>query len=1396
MTSATNDRRFLARRRVWEAVRGRGTGAEALEGRVLLANIYVDGDWTGLHSGASWDTALTDLQEALGLAKEGDRILVAGGTYKPTSTTDRSISFVLRDGVSILGGFAGAGAADPDARDTVRHATILSGEVSDAPGERYATETIYDDLGDGSARWGRGWGYNGRNNGNSVHVVTGYGVGRTAVLDGVTITGGRADVIESPGFRGGGMYLWAASPTLINVTFSDNVAISHGGGLAAYGNSSPVLRDCTFTQNRNCAVVLACSAATMTGVTFYENNGTIENYRSTTTLDRCTFTRNIGLIDSVAGSLTITNSVFQANAGAVGNSSGQMRIENSIFAGNTGDLGSVISNDGDATITNSTLYSNHGLSSESSQIHSSGPLVITNSLIWGDGAPFSRSTLFFNTVQASYSNIRGGFPGAGNIDVEPRVVRAPWTGADGAFAPIRYGNDDPPSSPFMDGDDYGDLRLRPDSPLLNAGSNAAVPGGMAVDLDGRPRIQGGTVAIGAYETPTAAPAARTLYVDQNAPAGGSGSSWADAFTHPQQAIEAARDGDTILVADGVYRTSSTDQRDESFSLRNNVRMLGGYAGYGAANPNARDIAVYRTTLSGEIGTSAVADNALNVVLAYGVETSTVLDGFTITGGFAHSGATDFLPMQRDYGSGAGVYVLFADPVLRNLTIADNVCDVKGAGMYVYRGSPAISNITFSGHYAVFSHINEPERAEGSGATLYIEEADVAPDGCTFIRNDHAALEALNATVTVTNSSFIRNRGHFTGGIATDSSRVRLLNVAFLGNTAKMGNAIVFGYLESAVNCIFVGNSGFRLFGDVGTLTNCTIVGTDVVDQTVLVTPANRSLATNCIVRGARFTQFAELYPLMVAYSNVEGGFPGIGNIDAEPQFVRDPSPGADGVWGSDDDDYGDLRLRPTSPGIDAGNNAAAGLAGVMADLGGGARFVDVAAVADTGSGTAPLVDMGAYENGPAVSLSGNTVRAYQNPGTIVGTLSAEDPSTGLPVGLNCTLVAGHPDNAAFTLSGGTLYTAAVLNDTVKSTYQVCIRATGGGWSFEQVFAITVTPANTAPVAPDLQVTAAEDLPVGSMVGIVQGSDADGDGLTYSIVSGNEAGLFSVDPANGRLTLAAALDYETATEHALTVRVSDSGTPSMSTLAAVRISVADVREKQPFTVNGTAGANVIQVGVVGDRYVIMVDGVSTESPISDTGMISIAAGAGDDMIAVDAAVTIPCSIIGQGGNDTILASSGADTIYGGDGNDLVYGNGGNDSLYGNFGDDSLYAGAGDDSLMGGLGRDSLLGGADNDELHGGDGQDWLYGNAGDDLLMGKGKADSLYGGTGNDTIIGGAGADRIEGGAGSNQIDSRDNYEINGVASAFSDTLVGVGATDMVLHDEQDVIEAAVATILA
>ncbi len=123
-------------------------------------------------------------------------------------------------------------------------------------------------------------------------------------------------------------------------------------------------------------------------------------------------------------------------------------------------------------------------------------------------------------------------------------------------------------------------------------------------------------------------------------------------------------------------------------------------------------------------------------------------------------------------------------------------------------------------------------------------------------------------------------------------------------------------------------------------------------------------------------------PLTVlSYSLVQGGCPPSatcpGNlITGDPRFRREPDRGADGSWGTVDDDYGDLRLHVTSPAIDAGDNDAVPadtldidsdgniaekLPYAITAFVGAPRFLDVQLVADTGAGTAPIVDMGPFE---------------------------------------------------------------------------------------------------------------------------------------------------------------------------------------------------------------------------------------------------------------------------------------------------------------------------------------------------------------------------------------------------------------------------------------------------
>ena len=106
---------------------------------------------------------------------------------------------------------------------------------------------------------------------------------------------------------------------------------------------------------------------------------------------------------------------------------------------------------------------------------------------------------------------------------------------------------------------------------------------------------------------------------------------------------------------------------------------------------------------------------------------------------------------------------------------------------------------------------------------------------------------------------------------------------------------------------------------------------------------------------------------------------------------------------------------------------------------------------------------------------------------------------------------------------------------------------------------TITEPNSAPEfgSSSYNFSVAEDASTAAAVGSVTATDADNDGLTYTIESGNGDGKFAIDGSSGAITVAGALDYESKQSYTLTVEADD-GNGGTAT-AAVNISVTDVVE---------------------------------------------------------------------------------------------------------------------------------------------------------------------------------------------------------------------------------------------
>ena len=185
---------------------------------------YVDDDAALGGNGLEWATAFRCLQDAINALATTPyitEIRIAGGTYYPdqdeagnVTLGDRAATFNLIDGITIQGGYRGlAGGGDADELDPATFVTVLSGGIGEAD----------DDVED----------YPGSD--NTFHVVTGNGVSSSAVLAGVTITLGRADLVEDEQ-QGGGIYLLDSSAVFTDCIVTGNWLQNGAWNPNDYGN--------------------------------------------------------------------------------------------------------------------------------------------------------------------------------------------------------------------------------------------------------------------------------------------------------------------------------------------------------------------------------------------------------------------------------------------------------------------------------------------------------------------------------------------------------------------------------------------------------------------------------------------------------------------------------------------------------------------------------------------------------------------------------------------------------------------------------------------------------------------------------------------------------------------------------------------------------------------------------------------------------------------------------------------------------------------------------------------------------------------------------------------------------------------------------------------------------
>ena len=349
-------------------------------------------------------------------------------------------------------------------------------------------------------------------------------------------------------------------------------------------------------------------------------------------------------------------------------------------------------------------------------------------------------------------------------------------------------------------------------------------------------------------------AAGTIYVKWNSPSPDQGQSWDTAFHTVQAGVEPAVSGDEVRVAAGTYV--------ESITLKDGIKLLGGYSGVG----EERDHRAFVTVLDGGGAWYVLRSSS-------GITSATQVDGFTITnGGVYCSGGSPTVSnniIAPDYGPAISCNYSAAPLILNNLVIGSTIS--ASPTIRVEQSSPTIAGNTISNGSMAISCSQSAPVITGNRIVGNVSQAGTYGMYC------------ISSSPVITNNLIANNSSHYTG---------------------------------SAIKC---------WYGDKPVVVNNTVVGNTCLPQQV-PSGAIEIASPNAIVRNnlvAFNTTGICCYQTPLAFENNDSfgndsyqydGFPTDptgtnGNISLDPMF-RDLA-------------AGDCRLRWDSPCVDAGTNEGA-----------------------------------------------------------------------------------------------------------------------------------------------------------------------------------------------------------------------------------------------------------------------------------------------------------------------------------------------------------------------------------------------------------------------------------------------------------------------------------------
>ena len=564
----------------------------------------------------NWANAAANIQDAVDAAAPGDEIVVTNGVYQTGARAVYGMSnrVAVTKPVTVrsvngpeLTRIIGSGSVGPNAVRCVylMNSAVLTGFT--------LTNGATQDSGDGARNLSGGGVWcesasavvsNCTLTGNSARNYGGGAIAGT--LNACTLTNNHA-------VFGGGAY----NSTLINCTLVRNSA-EYGGGATA-----STLNNCMVTGNSTSNDGGGAEASTLNNCTLTGNSaGEFGGGASRSTLMSCTLSTNVARVGGGAAYSVLNSCTLMANWGETGGGVFGGTLNNCTLAGNSAYSG------GGATggrLSNCTLKGNwtdgpsggfsYGGGAYDSWLN--GCMVTGNASYAfgrGGGVYFSRLT---NCTLTGNSSVESG--GAMDSKLNNCIVyyNSSVFGNGNHFGSAFTNSCTTPvpgsgvgnitSAPlFVDTNGWSNLRLQSNSPCINAGNNAYVTA--ATDLDGLPRIAGGTVDIGAYEFQSPASTISYAWLQQSGlPTDGSAdaadtdhdghNNWQEwmAGTEPTNALSALRLASPVITPTNVILTW-TSVANRTYTVEQATNLGGAPA-----------FSVLRSNLAGLPGTTSWTD---------------------------------------------------------------------------------------------------------------------------------------------------------------------------------------------------------------------------------------------------------------------------------------------------------------------------------------------------------------------------------------------------------------------------------------------------------------------------------------------------------------------------------------------------------------------------------------------------------------------------------------------------------------------------------------------------------------------------------------------------------------------------------------------------------------------